>query len=128
MRYAAEHPVETEGDNPDTIKALKALRISLHLNSSLVQLRLNNAAESIKSATYALEIEGLSDSDKAKAYYRRGQAYGKAKEDGMAIEDLKKALEFNPNDSVVTAELNAAKTRQKLRREKEKKAYAKMFS
>jgi peptidyl-prolyl isomerase D len=93
-----------------------------------VLLKLNNTAEAIKSATYALEIEGLSDSDKAKAYYRRGQAYGKAKEDSLAIEDLKKCLEFNPNDSGAIAELNATRTRQKLRREKEKKAYAKMFS
>jgi peptidyl-prolyl isomerase D len=128
LRYAAEHPVEVEGDHPETIKALKAIRIQIHLNSALVLLKLNNSAAAIKSATYALEIEGLSDSDKAKAYYRRGQAYGKAKEDSLAIEDLKKALEFNPNDSGVNAELNATRTRQKLRREKEKKAYAKMFS
>jgi peptidyl-prolyl isomerase D len=124
----AEHPVENEGDNPETIKALKAIRIQFHLNSALVQLKANHPSEAIKSSSKALEIEGLSDSDKAKAYYRRGQAYGKIKEDEAAIEDLKKALELNPSDSGVINELSAAKNRQKLRREKERKAFSKMFS
>jgi peptidyl-prolyl isomerase D len=124
----AEHIVEEEGDNPETIKSLKAVRVQFHLNSALVQLKANHAADAIKSTTNALEIEGLSDSDKAKAYYRRGQAYGKTKEDAMAIEDLKKALELTPNDSGVIAELNAARNRQKARREKEKAVFSKMFS
>ena len=124
----AEHSVENEGDNPETIKALKAIRIQFHLNSALVQLKANHPSDAIKSTSNALEIEDLSDSDKAKAYYRRGQAYGKIKEDELAIEDLKKALELNPNDSGVINELNAAKNRQKMRREKEKKAFSKMFS
>jgi len=128
LRYAAEHPVENEGDNPETIKALKAIRIQLHLNSALVQLKSDHPSDAIKSTNNALEIEGISDSDKAKAYYRRGQAYGKVKEDESAIKDLKMALELNPNDSGVISELNAAKNRQKMRREKEKKAYAKLFS
>ena len=89
---------------------------------------MNKYGDAIKSTTNALEIDGLTDSDKAKAYYRRGQAYGKGKEDELALEDLKKALEYNPNDAGVIAEINACKNRQKMRREKEKKAYAKMFS
>ena len=124
----AEHPVEEEGDNPETIKALKAIRIQFHLNCALVQLKANRYGDAIKSTTNALETEGLTDADKAKAYYRRGQAYGQAKEDELGLQDLKKALEFNPNDAGVIAEINAAKNRQKMRREKEKKAYAKMFS
>lgn len=93
-----------------------------------MHLKANHPREAIKATSNALEIEGLSDSDKAKAYYRRGQAYGKTKEDALAIEDLKKALELNPNDGGVIAELNAAKSRLLARREKEKKAYSKMFS
>jgi peptidyl-prolyl isomerase D len=128
LRYVAEHAVEKEGDDPETMKALKAIRIQFHLNSALVQLKANHPADAIKSTTNALEIEGISDADRAKAFYRRGQAYGKTKEDGKAIEDLKLALELNPNDSGVIAELNAARNRQKLRREKEKKVYSQMFS
>lgn len=124
----AEHSEANEGDNPETVKALKAIRIQFHLNSALVQLKADRPSDAVKSTSNALEIEGLSDSDKAKAYYRRGQAYGKLKEDEMAIEDLKKALELNANDSGVINELNVARNRQKMRREKQKKAYAKMFS
>ena len=124
----AEHPVEEEGDNPETIKALKAIQIQFYLNSALVQLKVNEYGDVIKSTTNALGIEGLTDSDKAKAYYRRGQAHGKGKEDELALEDLRKALELNPNDAGVIAEMNATKNRQKMRREKEKRAYAKMFS
>ena len=123
-----EHPVEEEGDNPETIKALKAIRVQFHLNSALMHLKANHPNEAVKATSNALEIDGLTDSDKAKAYYRRGQAYGKTKEDNLAIEDLKKALELNPNDGGVIAELNAAKSRLVARREKEKKAYSKMFS
>jgi peptidyl-prolyl isomerase D len=93
-----------------------------------MHLKANHPNEAVKATSNALEIDGLSDSDKAKAYYRRGQAYGKTKEDNLAIEDLKKALELNPNDGGVIAELNAAKSRLVARREKEKKAYSKMFS
>ena len=128
MRYVDEYPVENEGDNPETIKALKAIRIQFHLNLALVQLKANYAPSAIKSATHALEIEGLSDADKAKAYYRRGQAFGQTKQYDLSIEDLKKALELNPNDAGVIAELNNARNRLKLRREKEKKAYSQMFS
>jgi peptidyl-prolyl isomerase D len=124
----AEYPVENEGDNPETIQSLKALRISLHLNSALVQVKANRNADAIKSASNALDIDGLTDSDKAKAYYRRGQAYNKSKEEDLAIEDLKHALELSPKDAGIANELNTAKLRQKTRREKEKKAYSKMFS
>lgn len=123
-----EHPIEEEGDNPETIKALKSIRVQFHLNSALIHLKAGHPQEAIKSTSNALEIEGLSDADKAKAYYRRGQAYGKTKEDSLAVEDLKKALELNPGDGGVIAELNSAKSRLVARREKEKKAYSKMFS
>ena len=128
MRYAAERSGENEGDNPETIKTLKAIRIQFHLNSALVHLKANHPSDAIKSTNKALEIESLSDSDRAKAYYRRGQAYGKTKEDELSIEDLKRALELNPNDSGIINELSAAKNRQKLRKEKERKAFSKMFS
>ena len=106
---------------------LREIYIRLHLNSALVQLKTNQDAEAIKSTTKALEIDGISESDKAKAYYRRGKAYERAKEYEAAVEDLKKALELNPNDSRVLAELNRAKTNVKAKRDMEKKVYSKLF-
>ena len=93
-----------------------------------MQIKSSRPADAIKSASNALEVDGLTDADRAKAYYRRGQAYGKCKEDELAVEDLKRALEIIPEDAGVLGELNAAKQRIKMRREREKKAYAKMFS
>jgi peptidyl-prolyl isomerase D len=127
LRYVAEHPVEEEGDNKETIAALKELRIQFHLNLALVQLRTENYQDAIKSASNALELE-LSDKDRAKSYYRRGQAYSKTKDEALAIEDLKKASELNPEDAGILHELEAARRRVRERREKERKAYAKMFS
>lgn len=127
MRYVAEHPVEEEGDNKETIAGLKALRIQFHLNLALVALRAENYSDVIKSASHALELD-LSKNDQAKAYYRRGQAYGEMKDDKAAIEDLKRAAELTPEDTGVQHELEAARRRVRERREKERKAYAKMFS
>jgi len=123
----AEHPVEEEGDNKETIAALKELRVQFHLNLSLVQLRAGNYHDALKSASNALELD-LSDKDSAKAHYRRGLAYANMKDDKLAIESLKKAAELTPDDAGVLHELEAAKRRLKERREKERKAYAKMFS
>jgi peptidyl-prolyl isomerase D len=128
LRYVDEYPTLNEGDNPETFKYLKGLRIQFHLNLALVQLKANLPADAIKSSSRALDIEEITQQDKAKAYYRRGQAYGKLRDDELAIEDLKRALENNPNDAAITHELNATRLRQKTRREKEKKAFSKMFS
>jgi len=127
LRYVAAHHA-TETDDPNIIKEIREIDIRLHLNSALAQLKTNQDAEAIRSATRALEIDGISEFDKAKAYYRRGQAYERGKEHELAIEDLKRALELNPNDSGVLTELNRAKEGVKMRREMEKKAYSKLFS
>lgn len=119
--------MEEEGDDKETIAALKELRIQFHLNIALVQLRAENYQDAVKSASNALELD-LSDKDCAKAYYRRGQAYAKIKNDKLAIEDLKKAAELTPDDAGVLHELEASRRRVRERREKERKAYAKMFS
>jgi hypothetical protein len=44
------------------------------------------------------------------------------------VADLKAALELNPKDAAVVAELNAVRKSAKVRREKEKAAFANMFS
>ena len=100
----------------------------MQLNTALVHLKAGSPRAAIKTCTDLLENDSITEADETKAYYRRGQAYGKVKEDELAIEDLKKALEYTPKDAGVIAELNAAKARLKARREKEKAVYSKMFS
>jgi len=55
-------------------------------------------------------------------------AYGQSREEDLAVEDLEKALEWCPNDVGIANGLNAMRARQKLKREKERTAYGKMFS
>jgi peptidyl-prolyl isomerase D len=128
LRYVDEHPVQLEGDNPETIRGLKSLETQFHLNLALVQLKASYFDDAIKSSSVALELDGLSDKDRAKAFYRRGMAYGASREEDMAVEDLKRALELSPGDAAISNELSFMREKQKLKREKEKMAYGKMFS
>jgi peptidyl-prolyl isomerase D len=128
LRYVAEHPVKLEGDNPEITRGLRTLRTQFYLNLALVQLQASHFTDVIKSSSLVLELEDLSDSDKTKAFYRRGMAYGKSREEELAVEDMKRALELSPNDTAIAKELKATRAQQKLRKEKEKKAYGKMFS
>jgi peptidyl-prolyl isomerase D len=117
-----------EGDNPDTIDGLKSLQGQFHLNLALVQLKASYFDDAIKSAGSALELDGLSDKDRSKAFYRRGMAYGASREEDMAVEDLKRALDLSPGDVAISNELSFMRERQKDKREKEKRLYGKMFS
>ena len=123
-----EHPVQLEGDNPKTIHALKSLQTQFHLNLALVQLKAFYSGDAIKSASFALELDGLSQQDRAKALYRRGMAYGQSREEDLAVEDLKKALELSPGDGAISNELIYMRQSQKRKREKQKMLYGKMFS
>ena len=64
----------------------------------------------------------------AKALYRRGLAHVILKEDEEAERDFSEAVKLVPDDQQVKAELTKVKERQKEKRDKEKKAYKKMFS
>jgi peptidyl-prolyl isomerase D len=128
LRYTAEHPVEVEGDNHTTLSSLKSIRNQLYLNIALVHLKAQQYPDTIKAATRVLELTPLTDGERAKALYRRGVAYGKTREEDLAVADLKAALELNPKDAGVVAELNVVRNRVKTRREKEKAAFSKMFS
>jgi len=127
LRYVAAHHAKDD-DDPNITQELRALGIRLHLNSALAQLKTNQDAEVIKSTTRALGIDGISESEKAKAFYRRGRAYERGNEHELAVEDLKRALALNPNDSEVLAELNRAKHGLRMRQEMDKKTYSKLFS
>jgi peptidyl-prolyl isomerase D len=63
----------------------------------------------------------------AKALYRRAIAHIFMKEEDKAESDLVKAAELIPNDAAIIAELEGIKRRKKELRDKEKKAYKKMF-
>jgi peptidyl-prolyl isomerase D len=128
LRYLHEYPAPLENDPADLFPKLKALKISVYLNCALLQNKTNQFAEALDSATKALEIDGISDKDKAKAYYRRGQAKIGKKSDEGALEDLNEAIKYAPGDAAIIKDLDGAKKRVAARKEKERKAYKNAFN
>jgi peptidyl-prolyl isomerase D len=63
----------------------------------------------------------------AKALYRRAVAQAMLKEDDDAERDLVEATQLAPDDRVIAAELVKVQKQKKARREKEKKAYRRLF-
>jgi len=64
----------------------------------------------------------------AKALYRRALAYGTLKNDEDAEKALIDALALAQDDVAISAELERVRQRQKAKRDKERKAYKKMFA
>ncbi|KAF1917627.1 peptidyl-prolyl cis-trans isomerase D [Ampelomyces quisqualis] len=128
LRYLHEYPTALESDPADLFPKLTALKISVYLNLALLQNKTSKFAEAVESATKALDLEGISDKDKAKAYFRRGQAKVGKKGDEAAVEDLNQAIKLAPGDAAIVKELEGAKKRVAARKEKEKKAYKNAFN
>ncbi|KIW08816.1 uncharacterized protein PV09_00747 [Verruconis gallopava] len=127
VRYLNEYP-EANDDDPPTLNAdLKSTKFALYNNSALMQIKLSEWEGAIKSATNAIDIPGVSDDQKAKAYYRRGLARAARKNEDEAIADLEAALKLAPNDAAVKKELATIKAKAAERLKKEKAAYAKYF-
>jgi peptidyl-prolyl isomerase D len=64
----------------------------------------------------------------AKAHYRRGLAYLSTGYEEKAEVDLASAAQLAPNDANIAAELNKIRQAKKDLKEKEKKAYKKLFT
>lgn len=127
LRYLHEYPTPLESDPKELFPKLSAVKISVYLNAALLQNKTGAYAEAAESATKALETEGISEKDQAKALFRRGQAKVGKKNDEDAVGDLEEALKLAPGDSAITRELEAAKKRVKDRKDREKKAYKNAF-
>ncbi|KAF5700900.1 peptidyl-prolyl cis-trans isomerase D [Fusarium mundagurra] len=127
LRYINEDP-DLE-NQPQSIKDdLKALRFSLNNNSALLNIKLEAWDDAARSASSALDVEGVKDADRAKAFYRRGLANIHLKDEEAALRDLSEANTLAPNDSAITRELNAVRTKAAARAAKEKAAYKKFFA
>jgi peptidyl-prolyl isomerase D len=127
IRYLNEYPAANEGDPPTLDADLKSTKFALYNNSALMQIKISDWEGAIKSATNAVEIPGVSDANKAKAYYRRGLARSNRKNEDEAVEDLEAALKLAPTDAAIKRELGEIKSKAAERAKKEKAAYAKFF-
>ncbi|KAL4781472.1 cyclophilin-like domain-containing protein [Aspergillus varians] len=131
LRYLNEFPEPEEEDPKDLEPQIKALRFTLHSNSSLLANKLGQFKNARTWATYALEVANatnVKDSDKAKVYYRRAVAHGGLKEEDDALKDLEQASILAPNDAVITAEITRVNNAVKARDAREKATARKFFS
>lgn len=127
LRYLNEDP-DLNNEPATTKQSLDALRFSLNNNAALLSVKLEAWDDAIRHATSALNVPGASDADRAKALYRRGLAYVRAKDEEAAVKDLEEASKLAPNDAMVTKELASVKTKANARAAKEKAAFKKFFS
>jgi peptidyl-prolyl isomerase D len=129
IRYLDESPdpIQDDAKAKEAAEELNKLRFTLNNNASLMEIKLKQFNDAVKSASTALGVAGTGDDQKAKAYFRRGLAQVGRKGDDEAIENFEAAAKLAPNDGQVKAELAAAKKRIAEQRNKEKKAYAKFF-
>ena len=127
LRYLHEYPEPLEGDPADLKQQLSKLKISLHTNSALLQYKLKQYSDASKSADNALAVDGISDAEKAKALFRKGQVAKETRDEEGALEYLQQAGKLAPGDAGIKNELAAVKKAAADRKAKEKKAYAKAF-
>ncbi|KAK9761113.1 peptidyl-prolyl cis-trans isomerase cpr6 [Basidiobolus ranarum] len=129
IRYLSEKPVFDEEDPADLRDKFFAIKIPCYLNTAACNLKLKAYKEAAEAAGVVLDMDyPVSKSDKTKAYYRRGSALVALNREEEAIKDLSAAFELTPEDSAIKRELALAKQREQIKREKQKKAYSKMFA
>ncbi|KAG0281356.1 Peptidyl-prolyl cis-trans isomerase D [Linnemannia exigua] len=130
IRYLNEKPVFDADDAPELVKEFYSVKIPCYLNKGFCALKLDKPELTIKDMTTVLEMDAQfpTDADKTKAYFRRGSAYLKTNDLDSAKADLEQAKKLSPKDPGVLRELEAVHTKLTAKRNKEKKAYAKMFA
>ncbi|KAJ7068546.1 peptidyl-prolyl cis-trans isomerase [Mycena amicta] len=133
IRYLDVHTLLPE-DETELQASYEALLAPLLLNSALVAVRIqppsaDSATIAVQSASRALStVKSLSAADRAKGLYRRALGYVILKNDDDAEKDLAAAAALQPSDNAIAAELTAIRKRRKEKKDKEKRAYAKMFA
>ncbi|KAG5718813.1 Peptidyl-prolyl cis-trans isomerase D [Termitomyces sp. T112] len=133
IRYLDVHPILPEDAPSELRDSYDALLAPLLLNSALAAIRSQptssqNAEVAIKCTTRALDRLELNTADKAKALYRRALAKVVQKDEDEAEKDLVEASKLVPEDGAIAGELAKVRQRKKEKREKEKKAFKKMFA
>lgn len=143
LKYMNVHPYVPPGDLTFEEQWV-TLRLSVLLNSALVALKQNTPKSlrlCIEQATKALELHSdpveagtvepmtkkFTNEERARALYRRGCARAALKEYDEAAKDLSDASALVPADQAVQAELKKVQAKKAEIKEKQKKAYSKMF-
>ncbi|PKA55478.1 Peptidyl-prolyl cis-trans isomerase CYP40 [Apostasia shenzhenica] len=114
---------EKEEIDEEKSSLLRKTKSVILANSSACKVKLGDLKGALLDADFAIrEREG-----NAKAYFRQGQAHVALNDIDAAVDSFKKALELEPNDGGIKKELAAAKKKIADARNKERRAFARMF-
>lgn len=114
---------EKEGIDEDRSAYLRRMKSQIFTNSSASKLKLGDLKGALLDADFAMR----DGENNAKALFRQGQAHMALNDIDAAVESFNKALELEPNDGGIKNQLAAAKKKIADRRDKERKAFSKMF-
>ncbi|KAF9622691.1 hypothetical protein IFM89_032612 [Coptis chinensis] len=114
---------EKEDIDQEKSSYLRKTKSQIFTNSSACKLKIGDLQGALLDADFALR-EGEAN---AKALFRQGQVQMALNDVDSAVESFKKALELEPNDGGIKKEFAAARKKISDRRDKEKKAFSKMF-
>lgn len=100
----------------------------MNTTRALDKLELSTADQGKDMPSVALCSTRLTGNLSAKAYYRRALARNILKDEEAAEADLITAHNLVPTDSAIESELAKLRQRKKEQRDREKKAYKKLFA
>jgi peptidyl-prolyl isomerase D len=117
LRYLSHN---TDQANAATLGEKK---VPCYSNTAMCYLKLEKWVKAKDACDKLLEI----DNKNVKGYYRRAQALKEMEEIEEAEVDIKSAKELDPNDGAIKKLANEIAKAGQARKDREKKAYAKMF-
>ncbi|KAI0881728.1 40 kDa peptidyl-prolyl cis-trans isomerase [Annulohypoxylon maeteangense] len=128
LRYLNEDPDIPEGEEGVEIKKkLDNLRFSLNCNSALLNIKTQAFDEAQRSAGQALLVKGISDAERAKAFYRRGFSLARLRDEDAALMDILEAKKLAPGDAAIEKEHTRVLKLIQARNQREKLAYKKFW-
>lgn len=123
LRYAYEYDVD---QGHALFNSVETLKISLYLNAALLENQLGQYKDADKDASAVLHRPLATESDKAKAYFRRAQARKNLKDYEGAQADLDEAATFLV-DAGITREKQEVQALVRQEVQRKKAQYAKFF-
>jgi len=121
--------VDDTGADENEAAQIKRLRLTCALNIAQCKLKLTKFDEAVKACDVVLEL----DPNNLKALYRRAEGLVRpsgatAYDHDMAIKDLNKATQIDPDDKIVSSLLKTLRDDRKKQRSKDKGTFEGMFN
>jgi len=135
-RYIEKLRTDMGSTEDEEEEEIRRVEVPCLLNMGAVYIAEKNFDDALKEMTKILEIQEDDESERdltgykqwfVKAYYRRGQCYLGKNEYGLALDDLSKARDLEPNDKGILNEIARVKKVKTEYAKKEKQMYGKLF-